>query len=263
LTQQGGARAAPSLQVIATVGGQPDDITVDQSGRLVWGDLASGTVRRLQGGHVTTIARGIAVPEGVVVLANGSLVVAAQGTDQVIRITPAGKRSVLRSLQPVAGQEGVDGIGFDARSKTLLVPDSPRGSVLRMTLTGRHARLIASGLGRPVAAVVDGRGNVLVPDEHLGTLVVISPGGVVSHRGSFATPDDVAVDRAGRVWVTSLGDGGLWLLAPGKQPREVISGLSNPQGLTLDRCGDPVVVDQATARIVRLLLKASSGRCRF
>jgi sugar lactone lactonase YvrE len=255
--------AAPPLQVIATVGGQPDDITVDASGRLVWGDLASGTVRRLQRGPVTTVARGISVPEGVIVLGNGPIIVAAQGTDQVIRITPSGKHSVLHTLQPVSGQEGVDGIGFDAKSKTLLVPDSPRGSVLRMSLTGGHARVVASGLGRPVDAAVDRRGNVLVPDEHLGTLVVISPRGVVSHRGSFATPDDVAVDSSGRVWVTSLGDGGLWLLGPGQSPREVIAGLANPQGLTLDRCGDPIVVDQSTARIVRLLLKPSSARCKF
>jgi sugar lactone lactonase YvrE len=114
-----------------------------------------------------------------------------------------------------------------------------------------------------VDAAVDRHGNVLVPDEHLGTLVVVSPRGAISHRGSFATPDDVAVDRSGRIWVTSLGDGGLWLLAPGASPRRVLVGLSNPQGLTLDRCGDPVIVDQSTARIVRLLLKTSSARCSF
>jgi len=258
-----GVQAASSLQVIATVGGQPDDIAPDGHGRLVWGDLGNGTVRRLQGGRVVTLARGISVPEGLIVFADGSMIVAEQGTDRVIGIGPHGKRTVLYALQPVAGQEGVDGIGFDSKSKTLLVPDSPRGSVLRMDATGKHSRLIATGLGRPVDAAVDRHGNVLVPDEHLGTLVVVSPRGAISHRGSFATPDDVAVDRSGRIWVTSLGDGGLWLLAPGASPRRVLVGLSNPQGLTLDRCGDPVIVDQSTARIVRLLLKTSSARCSF
>jgi hypothetical protein len=112
-----------------------------------------------------------------------------------------------------------------------------------------------------VDAAVDAHGNVLVPDEHLGTLVVVSPRGQISHRGTLSIPDDVAVDRANRVWVTTLGDGGLWELAPGTAPRELVSGLANPQGLTLDRCGDPIVVDQNSARIVRLLLTAASRRC--
>jgi len=33
------------------------------------------------------------------------------------------------------------------------------------------------------------------------------------------------------------------------------------QGLTLDRCGDPIVVEQNTARIVRLLLTPTSRTC--
>ncbi|MBV9280301.1 MAG: hypothetical protein JOZ41_09495 [Chloroflexi bacterium] len=255
--------AAGSLQVIAAVGGQPDDITVDQRGRLVWGDLARGTIERLDGGRIAILARGLSVPEGVVVLPNGSTIVAEQGRDRVVRIAAGGISSVVYALRPVPGQEGVDGIGRDPRSGDLLVPDSPNGTVLRMGPGGRNARLIAQGLGRPVDAAVDKQGDVLVPDEHLGTLVVLAPGGRVSYRGSFSTPDDVAVDRAGRIWVTSLGDGGLWEIDPGAAPRRVLVGLANPQGLTLDRCGDPIVVDQNTARIVRLLLTSKSRTCAF
>jgi hypothetical protein len=41
----------------------------------------------------------------------------------------------------------------------------------------------------------------------------------------------------------------------------VLRGLANPQGLTLDRCGNPIVVEQNTARIVRLLLTPRAARC--
>jgi sugar lactone lactonase YvrE len=126
---------------------------------------------------------------------------------------------------------------------------------------GRNVRVIARGLGRPVDAAVDAQGNVLVPDEHLGTLVVISPRGRISYRGAMNTPDDVAVARNGRIWVTSLGDGGLWEINPGGVPQRVLVGLANPQGLTLDRCGDPIIVEQNTARIVRLLLTPSAAHC--
>lgn len=255
------ARAAGSLQILATVGGQPDDITVDAKGRLVWGDLASGTIDRLESGHVVTVVRGLSVPEGLVALPNESFLVAEQGRDQIDLIGRHGAISVVSNLVPVAGQEGVDAIGYDAHTGAILVPDSPRGTVLKIGLRSRTVHVLAQGLGRPVDAKLDTHGNVLVPDEHLGTLVVITPGGRVSHRGTFSTPDDVAVDRSGRIWVTSLGDGGLWVIAPHAAPRRVLVGLASPQGLTLDRCGDPIIVEQNTARIVRLLLTSASRRC--
>ena len=255
------ARAAPALQTLAVVSGQPDDITVDNHGRLVWGDLASGTIDRLQGGRVVTVARGISVPEGIIVLPNGSIVVAEQGRDRIIRLDAGGKIMVIHALKPIPGQEGVDGIGRDARTGDLLVPDSPRGIILRMNARGGRVRVVARGLGRPVAAAMDVHGSILAPDEHLGTLVVVTANGKVSYRGSFSTPDDVSVAASGRVWVTTLGDNALWELDPGTAPRLVLTGLANPQGMTLDRCGDPVVVEQNTGRIVRVLLRARSSRC--
>lgn len=255
--------AAGGLQTIAVVGGQPDDITVDARGRLVWGNLSRGTIERLDRGRVVTVARGLSLPEGVIALADGSLIVAEQGRDRIDRISPGGAVSDIFTLTPVYGQEGVDGIGRDTVTGDILVPDSPNGRVIRMSIKGQHPRVIASGLGRPVDAVTDRYGNVLVPDEHLGTVVVVSRRGHVSYRGRFPTPDDVSVDTAGNVWVTSLGDNGLWIMRPGAAPQRILTGLAYPQGMTLDRCSDPVVTEQYSGRIVRLLLSSKSARCQF
>ena len=250
------------MQIVAVVGGQPDDITTDARGALIWSDLARGTVERLAGGRIATLARGLSVPEGIIALPGGAIVVAEQGRDRVVRIERSGEKTVLYTLQPVPGQEGVDGIGRDPRTGDLLIPDAPRGTVLGLSPDGRRVRVIARGLGRPVDAASDARGTILVPDEHQGTLVVITPRGTIAYRGALSTPDDVAIDRAGRVWITTLGDGGLWTIAPGTTvPRRVLMGLANPQGLTLDRCGDPIVVEQNTARIVRLLFTPRAARC--
>jgi sugar lactone lactonase YvrE len=257
------AHAQGFFQVLATPGGQPDDITVDGRGRLVWGNLSRGKVERLQGGRVVTAARGLSVPEGIVPLPGGALTVAEQGRDRVVRIGPRGRLTVLTQLVPVAGQEGVDGLGLDLRTGAILVPDSPRGTLLSLNPRTRTTRIMARGLGRPVAAALDRYGNILVPDEHRGTVVSVGRRGHVSYRGRFATPDDVAVDRSGRIWVTTLGDNSLWVIAPHAAPRRVASGLLDPQGLTLDRCGDPVVVEQGAGRIVRLLLSAHARSCRF
>lgn len=258
-----GVNAGINLQVVTVAGGQPDDITTDAHGRLVWGDLAAGTIKRFDGRRVRVVVRGLSVPEGVVALGNGSLVVAEQGSDRIVQINKRGRLRVLYRLQPVPGQDGVDGMHLDSRTGTLLIADSPRGAVLRLNIRSRTARVVATGLGRPVDAVAAGNGDILIPDEHLGTVVVVAPSGRISYRGTFAIPDDVAVDHSGRVWVTTLGDGGLWVIAPHAAPRRVLAGLANPQGLTLDRCGDPVVVEQNTARIVRLLLTPHSRECQF
>jgi sugar lactone lactonase YvrE len=263
LTTSNPVAEASNLQVLAVVGGQPDDITVDGKGRLVWGDLARGTIERLAGGRAEQVAGGLSVPEGIVVMKNGSLIVAEQGSDRIDLVDKRGRTTVLDRLHPVQGQEGVDGIGFNAKTDLLLVPDSPRGDVLGLNLKTKHVRVLASRLGRPVDAAVDRHGNVLVPDEHLGSLVVIGPRGQVSSRGNLSTPDDVAVDASGHIWVTTLGDGGLWMLPAHGSPRRVLVGLQNPQGLTLDRCGDPIIVEQGSARIVRLLLAGSHRSCAY
>lgn len=258
------AQAAGTLQIVAQVGGQPDDVTTDAQGRLVWGNLSRGTVERLAGGRIVTLARGLSVPEGLVALPTGALIVAEQGRDRIVHLDQNGRISVLYVLRPVPGQEGVDGLGRDPHTGDLLIPDSPRGTVLAVSADGRHVRVIARGLGRPVDAALDAQGNILVPDEHLGSLIVISPRGAISRVGTLSTPDDVAVARNGRVWITTLGDGGLWTIDPGAHaPHRVLVGLANPQGLTLDRCDDPIVVDQNTARIVRWLLTATSAHCPF
>jgi sugar lactone lactonase YvrE len=256
------ATAQPSIQTLTIPGGQPDDITVDPRGRLLWGNLSRGTIERLQGRKVVTVLRRISVPEGIVARPGGIFFVAEQGTDRVLRIA-GGRRTVVHQLAPVPGQEGVDGIGWDPHSHTLLIPDSPRGTVLRLIPSTGKTQVLARGLGRPVDAAIDRKGNILVPDEHLGTLAVISPRGRVSYRGRFNTPDDVSIDGSGRIWVTSLGDNSLWVLLPDGTQRVMAGGLSNPQGLTLDRCGDPIVVEQGVARIVRLLLTGHSHACQF
>lgn len=251
------------LQTLAVPGGQPDDITVSPQGYLLWGNLSRGTIERLQRGRVVTVRRNLSVPEGLVALRDGSIIVAEQGLDRIDRIGPRGRLSVLYRLAPVAGEEGVDGIGWDPRSHTLLIPDSPRGTVLRYSPKTGRARLLASGLGRPVDAAVDRSGHILVPDEDLGTLAIIGKRGRVAYRGRFSTPDDVAVDGSGRVWVTTLGDNALWYITPDGAQHLAVTGLQNPQGMTLDRCDDPIVVEQGSGRIVRLLLNARSRTCGY
>ena len=251
--------AAPLLERIVAPGGQPDDLAVDAHGRLIWGDLARGTVQAFDGRRVVTLASGLSAPEGIVPLPDGTLIVAEQGRDRLVRVDARGRLSVLYRLVPVAGQEGVDGIARDPRTGDLIVPDSPHGTVLRLSADGRRATVIARGLGRPAGAAVDRHGTILIADENLHAVFSLSPGGHLTRLATLPTPDDVSVDGAGRIWVTTLGDNGLWVIEAGRAPRQVLSGLADPQGLALDRCGNPLIVQSGTARIDRLVLHTGAA----
>ncbi|HCI80606.1 MAG TPA: hypothetical protein DHW02_13050, partial [Ktedonobacter sp.] len=62
-------------------------------------------------------------------------------------------------------KDGVDGIALDPTNNTLIIPDSPTGNVYRMSLDGQSLTLLASGITRPVGAIVDAQGTVYVADE--------------------------------------------------------------------------------------------------
>ncbi|HZS85904.1 MAG TPA: hypothetical protein VFE42_00240 [Chloroflexota bacterium] len=255
------AARAFTFQRLLAVAGEPDDIAVDAQGRLVWGNLSTGSIQRFDGRSIQTVATGLSVPEGIVVLADGSLVVAEQGRDRLVRLGPGTRRSVVLRLQPVPGQEGVDGIALDPRSRQLLVPDSPRGTLLRVGVDGRHATVLARGLGRPVGAAADAHGTIWVVDENLNAVLSTAPSGAVVRRATLSVPDDVVIDRRGWLWVTTLGDGGLWVIKPGQAAQRVLSNLSNPQGLALDRCDNPIVVQSARGVIDRLVTAPAGRHC--
>src|SRR5439155_499365 len=170
-------------QVLLTGVGRPDDLAFDPQGHLLFSDFYNGTVSRLNAnGTVTRIVTGLAGPEGIVVLSNGTMIIAEQRTNRILALAPAAKSlTVLRALPGIPGtapcKDGVDGIALDATTNTLIVPDSPTGNVYRLSLDGKKLTLITSGIVRPVGAVVDGQGTIYVADECGGAVVRITPDG--------------------------------------------------------------------------------------
>src|SRR5205823_7125864 len=100
---------------------------------------------------VTVLLRGIAGPEGLVVLSNGTMIIAEQHTNRILAWT--GGTAALAVLRALPGtpstarcKDGVDNIAFDATTNTIIVPDSPTGEVYRMSLDGKTLTLLASGI---------------------------------------------------------------------------------------------------------------------
>lgn len=215
-TATGAINRAPTPQqytsrVFSRGVGRPDDMVFDLQGRVLFSDFYNGTVNRLNSdGSVTVLLRGLAGPEGLIVLADGTMIIAEQNTNRILMLAPgAAVPTMLRTLPvtPSASncdKHGVDGVAFDFTTSTIIVPDSPTGNVYRMSLDGKMLTLLASNIPRPVGAAVDGQGNIYVADECGGALYKIAATGTITRTGGFGMPDDVALDPHGNVLLTDL-----------------------------------------------------------
>jgi len=257
------SRASPGPEVLLRNQPAPDDLAFDKDGRLLFSDIKAGTVSALKAdGSVERIAGGMSAPEGIVVLADGRILVGEQGRNRVAAIDPQTHAiSLWHAFPNLTGRDGLDGIGpvlpdRDASGNLLatggdvIVPDSPNGVVWRVTADGKTATQIANGMVRPVGAAVDAKGRIFVADEG-GALWVLDPA-----RRRFATlptPDDVLVGRAGHIFVNTLGDNAIHELdGQGHQVR-VITGIQQPQGIALDYADNLYYTEFNTGRIDRVI----------
>ncbi len=248
-----------SKVVLAGVG-RPDDLAFDQEGRLLFSDFYNGTVSRLNAdGSVTHIATGLAGPEGLVVLPNGTLIVAEQRTNRILTLTPGAKSlTVLRTIPGTPStapcKDGIDGIALDGTTNTLIVPDSPTGNVYRLSLDGKKLTLITSGIVRPVGAIVDSQGTIYVADECGGAIVRITPDGMSTRITGFGMPDDVALDHRGNLLLIDLlpSRHALIRIRQSTGQREIIAskGFIEPQGLVIDENDNIFVSDDNADKIV-------------
>ncbi|MEO7020838.1 MAG: hypothetical protein ABI234_11860, partial [Ktedonobacteraceae bacterium] len=202
---------------------------------------------------------GLATPEGLVFLPDGTLIIAEQQTNRILALSPSSTSlTVLRVLPGMPSRasckDGVDGIALDPTTQTLIIPDSPTGDVYRMSLDGKTLTLLATHISRPVGAAVDAQGNVYVADECGGELWKIPPTGTITRMGGFGMLDDVAFDLQGNLLVTDLKSSIHALirvdLLTGKRDILASQGFIEPQGLVVDTHGNIYLSDDFANKIV-------------
>jgi streptogramin lyase len=250
----------PVMSVLAENLPGPDDLLLAPDGSIYISDVSDGTVKLLMpDGKLHVLLTGLGVPEGMVLLPDGSLVIAEQGKNRLVRYDPQAKLlKPFFNLENKTRNAGVDGISLDTwhgEPLTIIIPDSPNGSVLRLSLDGQKLTEIARGFLRPTGAWVEPDGSILVVDENAGLLSRIHPDGNVVHIVSLPTPDDVIEDGAGNIFVCTLGDNAIHVIqALTKQDILLVRGLNGPQGLIFDAAGDLVVTDSGNHRLVKISL---------
>ena len=248
------------MVVLATGLPAPDDLMLEPDGSILVSDVSDGTVSRLaQNGGLQVLVRGLSEPEGMLVLPDGSLLIVEQGRNRLVRYDLTTKTlTSFMSLRNRTGQLGVDSIALDTHlpgSASIIIPDSPNGTLLRVSLDGRSITQVARGFARPTAAWVEPDGSILVTDENAGALDRFHPDGRVEKLASLSIPDDVVEDGAGNIFVNTMGDGAVHMIqAATGQNIVLVKGLGSPQGLILDADGNLVVTDPGHHRIVKLIL---------
>jgi len=182
---------------------QPAGLAFDSAGNLYVVDTLNSTIRKITpAGVVTTLAgtpgvvgsangtgtsASFSSPWDIAVDSSGNLVVADSGNHTIRKITPAG---VVTTLAGSPGSTGsVDDTGAAARFST------------------------------PLGLAIDSAGNIYVADNGNHTIRKITPAGVVTTlagspglagdqdgtgaNASFNTPNDLAINGAGNLFVTT------------------------------------------------------------
>jgi len=244
----------------------PEGIAVDQTGNLFVADSDNHTIRRISpAGNVTTFAGSagqmgyadgsgpaarFAYPENIAVDASGNIYVTDSLFDIIRKISPAGLVTTLAGSALQGGS--ADGFGSEARFSN------------------------PSGLG------LDRNGNVYVADLQNHTIRRISPSGAVTtlagsagQAGSldgvgaaarFKSPQGVAVDEAGNVYVADTGNLTIRAISPAGvvatiaglpginvgpiDGRGAAARFSYPKKLTVDGAGNLYVADDVLIRKV-------------
>ncbi len=248
-------RLPATVTEIAKGFGSPDDLLWMPDGSFLFTDEGNGTLNRVMAnGLVIPLVAQLQVPEGIVLLPDGNLLLVEQGKNQVLlmRFNSDQPLSPWYRLTNNTRQEGVDNIARDPASGDIIIPDSPNGRVLRVTADGQTTRVIATGLGRPVSAAIEADGSILIADETAKAVKRLRPDGTLQSIGTFATPDDVVVDRAGNIFVVSLDDGTVNMVDPKSGRATLLATLHAPQGIAVDADGNLIVTEATANRIVRI-----------
>jgi hypothetical protein len=246
-----GAVTRTALHVVHRFSVSPDDIAIDASGRL-W--VSAREVDQLislnpdgTGVATVTVPGG---PEGVVVAASGTYV-AQQNVNAIEQITP--QRRLVMSFQNHTANAGIDGIALGASGQTLLIPDSPNGTLLELSLIGPPSpHVIATHLGRPVSAAAGTSGDIFVASESSPGLVMVTSTGAMREIGGFNDLDEV-VAYAGLLYVTELNRHDVLAVDPtsGASVRLAFN-LPAPQGLAVTANGTLEIVDATTDTLYSL-----------
>lgn len=243
-----GTTSADPVVVLANGINKPDDL-YGAASQLYLGAYAAGQLDLLPSWAppLASLPNSLGETEGMTEI-DGVMYVAEQGLDRVVRLGPGATETTVLQLHPVAGQQGVDGIG--SVGGTLLIPDSPHGVVYWVSTAGAIIRSVP-GFVRPTDAWGLSDGTVLVADEDAGSVTAVAPDGsktILAH--GWQEIDDIVTDSSGNVFgVTENNPIGEVTEESHGVETVVVHGLQGGQGIASGAADDLAVTEENAGRV--------------
>ncbi|MBD1367388.1 gliding motility-associated C-terminal domain-containing protein [Mucilaginibacter sp. ZT4R22] len=233
-----------------------------------------GTVPAAIYGQSSDYLGGIATATGVTVDAAGNVYVADWGTNQIIKITPAGQRSVFAGSGGRGRQDGQgvassfntpDALATDAAGN-IYVSDQANNLIRMITPGGLVSTLAGSGnagaadgkgaaasFDNPRGLTIDANGDIYVADQANNVVRKITPDGTVSTiAATFSTPTGVDIDADGNLYISDSSNGAIRKISKAGVVSTLATGLTFPRELRVDGTGNVYVSDQDEGRIKRI-----------
>jgi len=246
----------PQIIVLAENLPEPDDLVLAQDGSIYISDVTDNTIKiYTPDGQLKLFLSGLSAPEGMAFLPDGSMVIAEQDNNRLVRYDFQTQALVpFLDLVNQTYNLGVDGIIWDGTY--LIIPDSPNGTVLEVSPDGKTVRQLASGLTRPTGAWAEPNGDLLIADEYGDAVYRLHPDSTLEKVADFSIPDDVISDADGNIFVVTLGDDAVHVIAAATgQDTILVGGLNNPQGIIFDLDGNLIVADSGNHRLLRIIIR--------
>ena len=95
-------------------------------------------------------------------------------------------------------------------------------------------------------------GEVLVSGTGTGPQITFSPGAGTATLGAVATPEKIAVDAAGDVFIVDNGTSSLYEIPKGGGLTQLVNGLSGPYGVAVDGAGNVFISLSGSGQIEEL-----------
>ncbi len=246
----------------------PTGLAVDSWGSLYVADSGNHRVQRITpGGDVYPFGKAgqtageLWGPQSVAVAPDGKhFFVAEQGNQRV-----QGFHFLGQSTGVVGGLRNPSGVTFDAQG-ALWIADTGNGRVLRFD-TGRRQFIgeigAASGVKRPIAVYGDAAHGVWITDSAISNVSRHNYGGMraggLGDNRRLHDPAQIAIDKAGRIYLAETGKDRLHVFAPNgdslltyETPGSRSGPLKAPAGVALGPNGEIYLADTGNHRVLLL-----------
>ena len=240
--------ATAALDHIASNGGPitgPDDVAFDARGNLYATEVMSARVsRRRPDGRVDFVANDLPSANGVTVF-NGRLFIDEHRPGgRLFELYPDTDRAPRLIAADLDGPNALAG-GPDGK---LYFPLVPRGEIWRVDPESGQLEKVADGLLFPTACKFTPAGELISPQAGNGEVAKIDPATGRWQVIARVRPgiDNLAIDRAGHLFLSHYVDGGVAEVSTDGSSRErvlVEPGWVGPWGIACDPSGTALVVD--------------------